>query len=162
MLQKDPTHRIAVSYIDKSREYYLNKGFGNPYRWASHDEAPMRPLSKPLSQSRIGLITTAALNEAGGKDRQVYSASSQLIPETLHTHHLFWHKKVTHTNDLGSFLPVKHMNEFVENGRISSLSPRFYGVPTKFSQRQTRQENAPKILDMCQEDGVEVAFLFPL
>ena len=88
-MENDPTHRIAVSYIDKSREFYLNKGFGNPYRWASKDGAPLTPLSKPLSDCRIGLITTAALNEAGGKDRHVYAKPTAPIPESLYTHHLF-------------------------------------------------------------------------
>ena len=36
----DPTQRGFVSYIDKSREFYLAKGYGNPYRWASNPDAP--------------------------------------------------------------------------------------------------------------------------
>ena len=36
MNEFDPSHRIFVSYIDKSREYYLARGYGNPYRWAHH------------------------------------------------------------------------------------------------------------------------------
>jgi hypothetical protein len=75
---------------------------------------------------------------------------------------LSWHKKATHTKDLGSFLPISHLGPAANNGRISSLSPRFYGVPTKFSQRMTNEEHAPLILEHCQADGVDVAFLFPL
>jgi hypothetical protein len=61
MTEFDPSHRVFVSYIDKSREYYLARGYGNPYRWAHHEDAPFAPLTKPLSQSRIALVTTAAL-----------------------------------------------------------------------------------------------------
>ncbi len=162
MIEQDPTHRVAVSYIDKSREYYLNKGFGNPYRWATYAHAPFQTLSKPLNECKIGLVTTAALDEAGGEDRQVYASPTQPIPDSLHTWHLFWHKKATHTDDLGSFMPINHMNTFVKNGRIGTLSTRFYGIPTKFSQRLTKEINAPKLLKLCQEDDVDVAFLFPL
>ena len=162
MNQFDPAHRIFVSYIDKSREYYLNKGYGNPYRWASHDEVPFAELPKPLSECRVGLVTTAVLDEAGGKDRQVYAAPTSPVPEGLYTHHLSWHKKATHTRDLDSYLPITHLQKAAEAGRIGSLSPRFYGVPTKFSQRLTREEHAPAILEMCRADGVDVAFLLPL
>ena len=61
MSEFDPSHRLFVSYIDKSREYYLARGYANPYRWARHDDAPFAPLAKPLSRSRVALISTAAL-----------------------------------------------------------------------------------------------------
>ena len=157
-----PTHRIAISYIDKSREFYLNKGFGNPYKWANHHDAPFTPLDKPLSACRVGLITTAALDEAGGKDRQVYAAPTDPAPHYLHTHHLSWHKTATHTRDVDTFMPINRINEFVAAGRVDSLSSRFYGVPTKFSQRMTKTEHAPLILDLCREDAVDVALLIAL
>ena len=151
-----------MSYIDKSREYYLNKGFGNPYRWASHNNAPFTKLSKPLNKCRVGLITTAALDEAGGTNRQVYAQSTSPLPDELYTNHLSWHKKATHTRDLGSFLPSHHLQKVADDGRIGSVSSRFYGVPTKFSQRSTKEADAPAILSFCQADEVDVAFLLPL
>ena len=34
MTEQAPTdHRKFVSYIDKSREFYLAQDYGNPYRW---------------------------------------------------------------------------------------------------------------------------------
>lgn len=162
MNRYDPAHRIFVSYIDKSREFYLDKGFNNPYRWASHHDAPFSPLTKPLNQCRVGLVTTAALNEEGGRNRQVYAAPTTPPPETLHTYHLSWHKTATHTDDIDTYLPVNRLNEMVANGRIGSQSPRYYGVPTKFSQRQTNTEHAPAILDFCRADKVDVALLVAL
>ncbi|MEM7029231.1 MAG: hypothetical protein AAF629_06675 [Chloroflexota bacterium] len=158
----DYTHRRYVSYIDKSREFYLNKGFNNPYRWASHEDTPFTPLTKPLPEARIGLVTTAALDEAGGIDRQVYAAPTNPIPQALHTNHLSWHKIATHTRDLDTFLPLNRVQEMVNERKLGSLSPRFYGVPTKFSQRQTNTEHAPAILDFCREDKVDVALLVAL
>ncbi|MEM7802108.1 MAG: hypothetical protein AAF633_23145 [Chloroflexota bacterium] len=155
-----PTHRGPVSYIDKSREYYLHKGYGNPYRWASHREIPFTPLLKPLSQSRIGLFTTTALNEADGVKRPHFAASA--APAMLYTDHLSWHKTATHTDDPETFLPMERIREAVADGRIGSLSPRFYGVPTRYSQRRTNTEDAPALLSYLQEDGVDVALLVPM
>ena len=35
-----PTHRRAVSYIDKSREYYGAHGYDKAYQWATNDNTP--------------------------------------------------------------------------------------------------------------------------
>ncbi|MFT5193190.1 MAG: D-proline reductase (dithiol) PrdB [Cellvibrionaceae bacterium] len=159
-----PAYRIAVSYIDKSRKFYAHKGFTNPYRWATHAEAPLATLTKPLSESRIAVVTTVAPNEEGGQreQRKVWSAASDSIPETLHTHHLSWHKTATHTRDLGTFLPLRHLQSAADSGKIGSLGPRFYSVPTTYSQRQTSSQNAPAILEMCREDQVDAVILIPL
>ncbi len=68
MTEFDPSHRIFVSYMDKSREYYLASGYGNPYRWAHYENAPFAPLAKPLPQSRVALVSTAALTHEGSLD----------------------------------------------------------------------------------------------
>ena len=162
MIDYSPTHRGPVSYIDKSREFYLNKGYGNPYRWAANREVPFAPLSKPLSESRIALLTTAALREEDSVERPVYAAPIEPAPDSLFTYHLSWHKTATHTDDLDSFLPINRIKEFVDAGRIGSLSPRFYGVPTRFSQRRTHTEDGPALLNYCREDQVDVALLVPL
>ena len=161
-MSKGTTQRTHVSYIDKSREYYLAKGYGNPYRWAHHLDVPFARLPRPLADCRIGVVTTAALDEQGGKVRVIYEASTNPAPTALHTHHLFWHKTATHTEDRETYLPLNLLNTLVEEGHLGSLSPRFYGAPTKYSQRQTREETAPAILGYCLEDQVDIALLIPL
>lgn len=158
----DLAHRIAVSYIDKSREYYLERGYGNPYRWAYHEQVPFAPLSNPLAESRVGLVCTAMPTKELDRNRRVYSASTAPPPEGLYTKRLSWHKTATHTRDVESYLPILRVSEYVASGRIGSLSPRFYGTPTEYSQRQTKEHDAPAVLKMCQEDQVDVALLIPL
>ncbi len=158
----DPTQRGFVSYIDKSREYYLTQGYSNPYRWASHPDAPFTPLTKPLAESRVALVTTAAPDLQSGRKRSLYAAATRPVPEALYTRHLSWHKTATHTDDVETFLPVRRLNEYVAEGRLGSLSPRFYGVPTVYSVRQTVHEDASAVLDFCREDGVDIALLVAL
>ena len=162
MTEFDPSHRTFVSYIDKSREYYLARGYGNPYRWSHHEDAPFAALSKPLTQSRVALITTAALALESARVMEVYSARTAPSPVALYTDHRSWDKKATHTRDPESFLPIRRVAEFAAAGRIGTLSPRFYGVPTDFSQRRTVDKYAPAVHDLCRADAVDVALLFPL
>src|SRR3546814_5424856 len=46
--------------MKRTRDYYVTLGFGTPYRWAHYLEVPFTPLKKPLSESRVGIVTTAA------------------------------------------------------------------------------------------------------
>ena len=162
----DKAHRTFVSYIDKSREYYLAQGFANPYRWAYFDEVAFTPLRKPVAASRLTLITTASeVRDAGAGPRlrkRVFSMPSDSPPERLYTADLEWDKEATHTEDLDSFFPVHRLQELVREGKVGSLAPRCHGVPTEYSQRRTREEDAPEVLRLCREDGVDAAILVPL
>ena len=160
-----------VSYIDKSREYYAAQGYPEPYRWAKSDDAPFVPLSKPLSECRVGLVTTTGLlglNETPETDPELrahkvaYGAPTDPVPGAMYTGDLSWDKDATHTRDVESFLPIQALQTLASEGRIGSASSRFYGVPTEYSQRRTREVDAPEVLRLCREDGVDVALLIPI
>ncbi|MEP7215486.1 MAG: hypothetical protein ABI782_04485 [Anaerolineaceae bacterium] len=161
----DPTQRTFVSYIDKSREYYGAQGYGNPYQWARNPGAPFAQLAKPLAESRIGIVTTASIVEGEEEPEPfsvplvVFSAPTSPPPATLYTNHRSWDKEATHTDDLGSFFPLQELANFASEGRIGSVSPRFYGSPTQYSQRQTITADAPEIARLCRADGVDAVLL---
>lgn len=153
------SHRSFVSYIDKSREFYAAQGYPQPYRWAAHDNAPFSPLSKPLSECRVALVTTS--RSADHRVLGPYSAPSSPPPPAMQTKHLSWHKEATHTDDLGSFLPLAHLEQMATDGIIGSASPRFAGIPTVYSQRRTATW-ADEVLKTLTEDSVDLAVLIPL
>lgn len=161
-------YRSFVSYIDRSREYYAAQGYSQPYAWAYHYEVPFTPLRKPLSECRVGLVTTADTVEREGsyearmKMKQAYAHPSDPVPTRLFTDDLAWDKKATHTNDIDSFLPLHRLAEYAASGRIGSVSPRFYGVPTDYSQGRTSQKSAPQILEWCREDRIDAVLLSAL
>ena len=49
-----------VQYIEKTHEYYRNQGYEKTYNYAHNVEIPFSPLRKPLSESRVTLVTTAS------------------------------------------------------------------------------------------------------
>ena len=161
------TRRTFTSYIDRTRNYYAAQGYERPYQWASFDSVPFTPLKKPLSESRLALVTTTGPWELQEKKvlrgkRQVWSGSTEDPPKRLFTDHLSWDKENTHTDDVESFLPIQRLREYVQQGRLGSLAPRFHGVPTDYSQRSTIEKDAPEILQRCLDDGVDIALLIPL
>lgn len=166
--QSDPAHRVFVSYIDKSREFYAAQGFERPYRWAAHTDAPFATLPKPLSECRAGIVTTAspwgegvdAMEQA--RMTGTYAMAVEPRPERMFTEHRSWDKEATHTNDVESFLPLESLAALAKEGRVGSASPRFYGIQTEYSQRRTNDVDAPALHRMLREDGVDVALLVPL
>ncbi|MFL6815765.1 MAG: glycine reductase, partial [Bradyrhizobium sp.] len=55
-----PDDDAPIPYMARTREYYAAIGYTTPYRWAHYVGAPFQPLQKPLTQSRVTIITTAA------------------------------------------------------------------------------------------------------
>ncbi|MEM9563805.1 MAG: hypothetical protein AAGA93_14380 [Actinomycetota bacterium] len=161
-----PTHRHAVSYIDKSREYYAASGYDRPYRWATNTDAPFTPLAGPLASATVGLVTTSSLVADDGdgpadEPKRVYAAPTDPAPERMFTMDLSWDKQATNTDDVETFLPIRRLRELEASGRIGRLADRFYGVPTEYSQRRTA-EDAVAIEQWCREDDVDVVLLVPL
>lgn len=168
MAQSRRTQRSFVSYIDKSRQYYAASGYDQPYQWAAHDNAPFTPLSKPLSESRVGVVTTSYFLPEGFEYRvpsdlpRVPTVADRNQLESLDNQYLFWAKDETHTNDLGSFLPLAQLERAASEERIASVSDRVYCLPTQYSHRQTQRRDTPQLLEWMREDGIDVAVMVPL
>ena len=169
MTRIDPAERVFVSYIDRTREFYLAQGYEKPYQWATFEEVPFAKLSKPLADCRVTLVTTASPHHDRPPvegvlrgDKAVWSGRMASPPERLYTDDLAWDKENTHTDDVESFLPLTALRSLIGAGRIDSLTKRFHGVPTDYSQRRTIEQDAPDILARCRADKVDVALLVPL
>ncbi len=157
-ISKRHTHRSYVSYIDKSREFYAAHGYENPYAWATHRDVPFTALSKPLAESRVGVVTTADIGpRSDGRAVRQYVQRAEDSYQ-LHTD-MSWDRQATHMDDAESFLPLDALARHQRAGHIGSLSPRFYGVSTEHSQRLTTEQDAPEIAAWMREDNVDVAVL---
>lgn len=167
-------HDVAVPYLERSREYYLAMGYPKPYEWAHLGEVAFAPLEQPLSQTNITVITTAAPIEPGKGDQganaamnpaaafdRVYSAPSQDAP-TLGISHLHYDRGHTDAADNGAFMPLAALSAAAAAGRIGALSPRFHGVPTRYSHRQTLNRDGPELLSRLREDGADAAILIAI
>ena len=152
-------HRTYVSYIDRSREYYAAQGYERPYEWARFDDVPFARLAKPLAESRIGVVTTSSVQP---NQTEPCAISAQPPPQSMHTADRFWDKDATHTDDVDTFLPLTRLAELRDAGLIGSLSQRFYGVHTEYSQRLTKTRDAPQVETWCRQDDVDCVLLAPL
>jgi hypothetical protein len=161
-----------VRYIDKTREYYKREGYEKPYRWAHFEDAPFTPLTKPLSQSRIVLISTSEIARRTDADQRtplekgelgnVYTIPSDTPLADLYSHSLSFDKHATSLDDVNAFFPVTRLQEKVAEGRLGSMATNAIALYNAYSQRRTREVDAPEVLAQCRADAVDVAMLVPV
>ena len=164
---------VPVGYMRRLRDYYLALGYDNPYRWAHYARVPFCPPDKPLAQSRVGLVTTAAPFKQGAGEQgarasynaaakfyQVYSHASD-DEQFLGISHLGYDRKYSTAEDGNSFFPLTALHNAAQQGRIGTVAPRYYGVPTNRSQVTTVQQDCADVLALLQQDEVDLAILVP-
>ncbi len=147
----------------RTRDYYRAQDYGSDYQWAHHSDVPFASLTKPVSESRVVVITTSMPDdEVSKKMRCVVSTPCVPAPRAMFTDDLSWDKEFTHTNDVPSFLPIEQLQQLEKEGVIGALATRFHSVPTEYSKRNTVENDAPELMARCQQDEVDLAVLVPL
>ena len=162
-----------IRYIERTRNYYLGLGYDNPYVWAHYIKVPFTRLQKPLSQSVLGLITTAVEFDPSKGDQgpgAPYNAAAKFYEpyktpinqkQDLRIAHVGIDRKNANMEESACWFPLAAARRVVEMGRLQMVSPNFYGLPTNRSQRHTLEIDAPIILKMLRADNVDVAILIP-
>ena len=74
---------VPVKYMDRTRHYYRALGYTRDYIWATFNDVPFSQLAKPLSESRMVLITTASPVDLDGAKR-VWSGQVSPPPPKLY------------------------------------------------------------------------------
>ncbi|WP_199707241.1 glycine/sarcosine/betaine reductase selenoprotein B family protein [Teichococcus wenyumeiae] len=167
-----PEHDSPVPYMKRTLDYYQALGHA-PYRWAHYAEVPFQPLRKPLAESRVALITTAAPYDpakgeqgpgaaynASAKFYQVYSGAGS-ADHDLRISHIAYDRKHSPATDPNSWFPLPALRRAAAAGRIGGLTTRFHGAPTNRSQRHTIEIDAPELLRRLREDLADAVVLVP-
>ncbi len=143
----------------------------------SHEPIPWTPLKKPLSESRVALVSTAGISSRGDVpfdmdfERQNPTrgdSSWRAIPasatsETIAVNHL--HIDTGYIErDLNVALPLDRLRECVERSVVGDVAPTHYsimGFQGNDSSR-LRDESAPAIAAAMRNEGVDLALLAPV
>lgn len=168
-----PDQDCPIPYMQRTRDYYAAIGYTTPYRWAHYVDAPFQPLKKPLAQSRVTIVTTAAPYDPAKGDQgpgAAYNGSAKFYKvydgdtsgqHDLRISHIAYDRKHTSAADSGTWFPLPQLLKAASSGRIGEVAPRFFGAPTNRSHRVTIDVDAPEILARCLADKVDVAVLVP-
>ncbi|WP_315766589.1 glycine/sarcosine/betaine reductase selenoprotein B family protein [Bradyrhizobium sp. SZCCHNR2009] len=168
-----PDDDVPLPYMARTRDYYLAIGYDTPYRWAHYTSAPFQLLKKPLRQSRVTIVTTAAPYDpakgnqgpgapynGGAKFYSVYDGDTSKTHD-LRISHIAYDRVHTSAEDSGTWFPLPQLMRLAREGRIGEVAPRFFGAPTNRSHRATIETDAPEILARCRADDVDAVVLVP-
>lgn len=160
-----------ISYMRRISKYYTTLGYGKPYEWAHYAETPFTPLKKPVSESRVALITTASPYQADKGDQgpwskynadakffDVYSGDTS-VDHDLRISHIGIDRIHTSQEDSNSWFPLPMLRQLAEEGVIGEVAPRFHGAPTNRSHRTTIEVDAAEIVSRVKADNADVAII---
>ncbi len=157
-----------VDYIPRIRDNYDRLGY-KAYNWVVHrDTAPWAPLSKPLSQCRLGMAASGGIYVAGQlafhyKD----DTSFREIPADVDTKDLrathFAYDLTDARTDPNVVFPIDTLRRLVREGFLGGLASRFYSfMGGIYSSRRVTEDLAPRLTERFREDGVDAVLLVPV
>jgi D-proline reductase (dithiol) PrdB len=147
--------------------------FLRAYRWRRIDPVPWSPLKKPLSRSRVALVSSAGLvlpgqepfdaGRRGGDPsfREIPGEASVASLRDTHRSQSFDHSGIREDPNLA--LPIDRLEELVESGRVGEANRRhlsFMGSLTVTG--AFVRETAPAAARLLVEDRVDAALLVPV
>ena len=137
-----------------------------------HDDTPWTPMAKPLSESKLALVTTAGLHLRGDKpfitDHKNGDTSFRVIPRGAgaadiiqsHTSLGFDHTGIY--RDINVTFPIDRLPELVDQGKIGSLSDNYYSFMGALRDvTGIIEESGPEVARRLKDEGVEVVLLTP-
>ena len=157
-----------MEYIPRITAQYSGLGYGE-YQWLHSEEAPSwAPVTKPLSDSKVGLIATGGIYAEGQtafhfKDDTSYRA----IPTDIETDRLrathFAYDLTDARKDINVVFPIDGLRSLVADGTIGELGPYGYTLMGGiYSTRRVREELIPALVQRCLDDELDVVLLVPV
>jgi D-proline reductase (dithiol) PrdB len=140
-----------------------------PFEYTIFHDTPIAPLKKPLSECKLALVTTGGLHLK--KDTPFDTrfkggdCSYRMLPndvkheDIIVTHESYDHKFIN--EDLNCVFPIDRMREYVQEGRIKSLSEEHYSFMGHIYVTTNLVENSGTVGKRLKELGVDIVFLTP-
>lgn len=156
---------MPVHYIEQVRLHFPDHP---PYQWSTYETSPLTPLSKPLSQSRIALISSSGVYR---KDQAPFGDEkndltwreipTDVDPADLRISH--YSKNAKAVTDVNTVFPVQRLGELAADGFIGGLaSPAFTFMGRIFMRTRLQKEMAPALLERLRAQAADAALLIPV
>lgn len=131
-------------------------------------DAHSTPLSKPLSETKVAIVTTAGLKHGGDVDLwQPGDGSYTVIPASERNLQLSHFSpnfdRAGIAADLNVVYPIDRLEELAADGTIGSVAPRhlaFMGAQFDFT--SIIQDTGPQAAQELIDDGVDVVIFTPV
>ncbi len=160
---------MTVEYMRTIEERYGRLGYA-PYQWY-HAEGPppWTPLAKPISEGRLGVLSTAGAYVAGQvayfykDDTSTRAIAKDTAVERMRFAHITEHYLPDARRDPNCVLPLEPLRRLEAMGVVGEVADELYScMGGVYSQRRVREEMAPEMARLFQAQEVDAALLIPL
>jgi D-proline reductase (dithiol) PrdB len=149
------------------------KLFLRTYQWRRIDPVPWAPLTKPLENCRVALVSSAGFvapeqprfdDTKRGGDTSFREIPSTVDVATLiesHRSEIFDHSGIRQDPNLA--FPIDRLNELRTRGRIGAVNDRHLSLMGSITAPgRLIKQTAPAAVQALVESGVDVALLVPV
>ena len=133
-----------------------------------HDDSPFVRLPKPMSKSRVAIVTTAGLHVRGDKPFFSGDQTYRVIPsrtptsQIVQSHSSIGFDRTAFMRDVNISYPIDRLRELVERGEIGSVASDGYSfMGAARTPRTMERESGPEVARRLLADGVDVVLLTP-
>ena len=133
-----------------------------------HDNSPVTPMRKDLSQAKVSLVTSAGLHLRGDQPFGRGDSGFRVIPadaaakDVLMSHSSIGYDHVPFYKDANITFPVDRMRELQDRGQIGSLSQNFYSfMGAQRDPSGILSDGAPDVAQRLLSEGVDAVILTP-
>ncbi|MGE0680409.1 MAG: glycine/sarcosine/betaine reductase selenoprotein B family protein [Candidatus Binatia bacterium] len=158
-----------IRYVERLNAFYRSQGF-SPYKWSVYDTAPLTPLTKPLSQCRVSLLTSGGVscqnvppfNPLARNDLRV-DAIPQETPADFFVITDAYYNHQDADRDINCIFPLERLRELTAEGVIGEVAPRHYSgfMGRTYTRSAVLTEAAPALARRLRQEGVDVFVLVP-
>ena len=160
---------MAVAYIPSITERYEELGYP-PYRWFCAEGPPaFQPLGKPLSESRLGMLSTSGAYVIGQvayyykDDTSIRAIPNDTPTDRIHFSHITENYLENPRKDPNCIIPIDTLRAGQAHGAIGELAPQLFScMGGVYSQRRVREELTLNVYEGFQSQEVDVALLVPM
>jgi D-proline reductase (dithiol) PrdB len=133
-----------------------------------HDDSPVTPMRKELSQAKVALVTSAGLHLRDDKPFGRGDSGFRVIPadadgkDVLMSHSSIGYDHVPFYKDVNITFPIDRLREAQENGQVGSLSPNYYSfMGAQRDPSKILSDGAPEVAQRLLAEGVDAVILTP-
>ncbi|MCP3934741.1 MAG: hypothetical protein GY708_05140 [Actinomycetia bacterium] len=158
-----------VRYVDRLNDRYARQGFP-PYRWTVNEDAPLTPPTKPLSESRVTLLTSggvsrkcdAAWNPDARNSFRLDEISADNAAAAFQVHDSYYDVTAAR-DDINCVFPIERIHEAAGDGTIGSVAPRLWSgfMGRIYKRTELMEEVTPAWVEQLRRDDVDLAVLVP-
>ena len=156
-------------YIEKTKQDYAKLGY-EAYQWFQAEGLPaFAHLKKPLSESKLGLISTAGTYVKGQKafftkdDTSIRRISSGASVDEIRFAHIMQNYLVEARKDPCTVFPLEALRILENEGVIGELAPEFLScMGGIYSRSRVRDELIPSLENAVSDQQLDLLFLIPL